>query len=88
MFAGQKFPDFPGRKVFFDDLVEILVHIHHLIPCHAFLDIEIENDCHISFRVMDDPVDFELGRVVVNGGIFFQAEYGLADRMNRALACF
>ena len=40
-------------------------------------DFEIENDRHVPFRIVDDAVDFEFSRIVVDGGIFFQVTLGL-----------
>ena len=84
VFAREIVPDFAGGEGFFYHCIEMFVDIHHFFPVHSRFYIKIEHNSHIPVRIVKDAVNFEFARIMVDGGILFQREDGLAYRMNSA----
>ena len=66
MFARKVIPNFAGREVLFNDGVEIFVNIQNFFPWHSGAYFIIKHNCQISFGVLNDSIDFKLGRIVVD----------------------
>ena len=62
----------------------MLVDVHHFFPVHSRFYLEIKHNCHIPVGIMKDAVNFVFARIMVDSGILFQREDGLANRMDSA----